>query len=62
MDSSEAYRFTMDMSSMIEEAFPYSPKTVRSFFLRNDGGEPKSGPNQKSEEINEAGNAFGMNS
>lgn len=44
-DDSEAYRLTMETSSMMEDTFPESLKTVRSFFLINDGGDPKSGPN-----------------
>lgn len=43
-DDSEAYRFTIIILSIKDEAFPESPKTVRNFFRKNDGGRPKSGP------------------
>lgn len=43
-DDSEAYRFTMDISSIKEEVLPDSLNMERSFFLIKDGGEPKSGP------------------
>lgn len=50
-DDAEAYRFTMETSSMTEESLPHSLKTVRSFVRINDGGEPKSGPIRKAKGI-----------
>lgn len=44
LEDSEANRFTMDMSSIIEEFLPDSLKMERSFLRIKDGGAPKSGP------------------
>lgn len=44
LEDSEAYRFTMDMSSINDEVLPDSLRIERNFFLVKDGGEPKSGP------------------
>jgi len=44
LEDSEANRFTIDMSSIIEEVLPDSPKMERSFFRVKDGGAPKPGP------------------
>lgn len=43
----EAKRFTIETSSIKEQVLPLSLRTVSSFFLMNDGGEPKSGPEAK---------------
>ena len=60
-DSSEEYRLTTDVSSIIEEVLPYSPRTVRSFFRTNDGGEPKSGPEESNYKAMRAENARTVN-
>lgn len=44
LEDSEANRFTIDMSSIIEEVLPDSPKMERSFFRVKDGAAPKLGP------------------
>lgn len=41
---SEAYRFTVEMSSIIEEVLWLSLNTETSFLRMKEGGEPKSGP------------------
>jgi hypothetical protein len=44
LEDSEANRFTIDISSTIEEVLPDSLKIERSFFRIKDGGAPKPGP------------------
>ena len=44
LEDSEAYRFTMDISSINDEVLPDSLRIERNFFFVKDGGEPKSGP------------------